>query len=108
MTDRTTTTDDTEPTDSGSPDIAEIEADIERTRDDLAQTVDQLAAKLDVKTRVRNRVVEVKDDAVYQARTLRDRATDDQGRPTPTTTYVAGALAVVVLAVVVLSVRRRR
>jgi len=74
---------------SGTRDeIAALQTDVERTREELADTVDQLAAKLDVKSRVR------------------DRVTTDDGRPTPAGLAVCGAaLATVVLLVVV---RRRR
>jgi uncharacterized protein involved in exopolysaccharide biosynthesis len=84
------------------PEVAALQADIERTRADLAHTVDQLSAKLDVKTRVRNRVAETKDSATARLRKLQDRATDDDGKP-PTATLgigggvVAGAAAVLVV-----------
>ena len=75
--------------------IAEqLEADIERQRDELATTVDALQARLDVKARATQKVAEV-----------RDRATTDQGRPRP---EVMAAAAAVVVAVVGLVVLRRR
>jgi len=70
----------------------QIEADIERQREEMAETVAQLQAKLDVKTRARHR-----------AAALRDQATTDAGRPRPE--LIAGAAAVV--AVVGLLVWRR-
>ncbi|GAB3779534.1 DUF3618 domain-containing protein [Nocardioides ungokensis] len=70
----------------------QIEADIERQREELATTVNELQAKLDVKARARHR-----------AAVLRDRATTDSGRPRPQ--VIAGAAAVV--AVVGLLVWRR-
>lgn len=76
---------------SGNPsghDVAALQSDIERTREELAETVDALAAKLDVKAR------------------LRDRATTADGRPEPAL-LVAGGVAVA-LVVVLLVVRRRR
>lgn len=72
----------------------EIEADIARTRAELAHTVDELTARFDVKARVQERVQEV-----------RDRATDDRGRPTPATMAIGGA---VVVAIVVTVIWRRR
>jgi hypothetical protein len=57
-----------------------IEAEIERTREDLAATVDLLTARLDVKTRVRHRVARARAGASYRLTSLRDRATDDRGR----------------------------
>jgi MYXO-CTERM domain-containing protein len=77
-------------TNGTSPD--EIEADIERQREELAATVTQLQSKLDVKTRAR-----------HKAADLRDRATTESGRPRPE--LVAGAVAA--LAVVGLLVWRR-
>ena len=77
-------------TNGTSPD--EIEADIERQREELAATVSQLQSKLDVKTRAR-----------HKAADLRDRATTESGRPRPE--LVAGAVAA--LAVVGLLVWRR-
>lgn len=66
-----------------------IEADIEAQREQLAETVDQLAHKLDVKAQAQERVSE-----------LRDRATTDAGRPRPALVAgVVGALAAVGLLV---------
>lgn len=75
--------------------IAEqLEADIERQREELATTVDALQAKLDVKARARHKVEDV-----------RDRATDDRGRPRPQVVAVAAAVLVAAVGLVVL--RRR-
>ena len=73
---------------------SEIETDIVRQRDQLAQTVDQLAHKLDVKAQAKERAAHVAD-----------RATTDDGKPRPE--LVAAALTVVLL-VGVLVWRRRR
>jgi hypothetical protein len=73
----------------------EIQADIERQRQDLAQTVDQLGHKLDVKAQAREKVADV-----------RNRATTDDGKPRP---EVLGAAAAVVLGLgLVIWLRRRR
>jgi hypothetical protein len=98
----------TKPLEDAPPEVAAIEADIERTREDLAQTVDQLAARLDVKTRVRARVIRARDDATLQLQGLRRRATDDEGRPTPATLVVAAGVVATAVAVVVVTARRRR
>ena len=94
-----------------SSSIQAIEADIAQTRADLADTVDQLAAKLDVKTRTKERVHDVSDQVTHtvgaQARALRDRATDSDGRPTKAMISAGGAAAAVVVAVVALVVWRR-
>ncbi|GAA4753581.1 hypothetical protein GCM10023350_43570 [Nocardioides endophyticus] len=75
----------------------QIEADIARTRAELAHTVDELTGRFDVKARVQERVREV-----------RDRATDDQGRPTPGTMAVGGAALAAVVAIVATVLWRRR
>ena len=72
----------TTPTTSNDPDA--IREDIERTRENLADTVDALHAKLDVKSQARARVARA-----------RDRATTDSGRPRPE--VVVGAVGVVLL-----------
>jgi hypothetical protein len=68
---------------------AEIEADIERQRDDLADTVDQLTYKLDVKAQAR-----------AKASDLQDRATTDSGKPRPEVVAAAVALVAVVAVLV--------
>ena len=73
---------------------AEIQADIERQREHLAQTVDQLGHKLDVKSRAKGKAAE-----------LRDRGTTPDGKPRPA---VLGAAAGVVLGVVLVAVWRSR
>lgn len=88
------------------PEVAAIEADIERTREDLAQTVDALAAKLDVKTRVRHRVAETKADVVQRARIVRAGVTDDRGQPTPTILAVGGGVVAAAAAVVLVALWR--
>lgn len=73
----------------------QLEADIARQREDLATTVDQLHAKLDVKARAQDKAHE-----------LKDRATTADGRPRPDLT--AATVAAVVLAAGLLAWRRRR
>lgn len=82
--------------------LADIEAGIERTRADLAHTVDQLTAKLDVKTRLRRRLGTAKDDAAQRWRLVRARATDESGKPTPVTMVVAGGVVAIASTVIVL------
>ena len=70
-------------------DLAAIEADIARQRDELARTVDALSERLDVKARAEHKVAD-----------LRDAATTDSGRPRPALVLVAvGAVAGVALLV---------
>ena len=72
----------------------DIQADIERQREQLAATVDQLGHKLDVKAQTKAKVADV-----------RERATTDEGKPRPELIGVAGG---VVVAVVLLVLWRRR
>ena len=72
----------------------QIEADIEQQREQLADTVDALTAKLDVKAQAGAKVDEV-----------RHRATTDSGKPRP---ELIAAGAAVVVAVGVLVCWRRR
>lgn len=67
----------------------QLEADIQRQRDELAATVSQLQAKLDVKSRAKGKVAE-----------LQDRATTDTGQPRPEL-LAAAAAAIVLLGVLV-------
>ncbi len=72
----------------------EIEADIAAQRDQLADTVDQLTAKLDVKSRAQEKASE-----------LKDRATTDSGKPRPEVLGAAGSL--LAMALVLIWWRRR-
>lgn len=72
----------------------EIEADIVAQREQLAGTVDELAAKLDVKSQAQQKVA-----------SLKDSATTDAGKPRPEVLAAAGSL--VAMAVVLLVWRRR-
>jgi MYXO-CTERM domain-containing protein len=73
----------------------QIEADIERQRDELAATVTQLHARLDVKARARHKVNE-----------LKDRATTDTGGPRPDVAAVAVLAVVALVGLVVWRARR--
>ena len=74
---------------------AEIEADIIRQREELADTVAALQTKLDVKAK-----------AKHKAADLKDRATPDSGKPRPT--YVAAAAAALAAVVGLVVWRSRR
>jgi len=77
----------TAPSTSNDPEA--IRADIERTREDLAETVDALHAKLDVKSRAKDKVVQAKNSA-----------TTTDGKPRPEVIAVAVAALVVVAGLV--------
>jgi MYXO-CTERM domain-containing protein len=68
----------------------QIEADLQRQREELAATVSQLHAKIDVKARARHR-----------AAVIRDRVTTDTGRPRPELVAVAAAAVLAVAGLVV-------
>lgn len=72
----------------------QIQSEIEQQRRQLAQTVDQLGRKLDVKSHARARVAGIKDSATTQ-----------EGRPRPEVVAAAGSLAA--MAVVLLVWRLR-
>ena len=89
------------------PEVAALQDDIELVREDLAATVDQLAQRLDVKSRVRDQVAEKKEAAASKVHDLQDRATDDAGRPTPAAMAVAGAATAGLVLLLVLRWRRK-
>ena len=72
----------------------QLEAEIALQREQLAETVDQLAHKLDVKSQAQQRVA-----------SLKDAATTDTGKPRTEVLAAAGSL--VAMAVVLLLWRRR-
>lgn len=49
---------------SGPNDPEALKADIEATRENLSRTVDELAARLDVPSRTRERVLRIRDTVV--------------------------------------------
>ncbi len=79
---------------AADPTIAAKEREVERQREQLAQTVDALHAKLDVKAQARAR-----------ADAAREWATTPDGKPRP---ELLGAASAVVVGIVVLVWWRRR
>ena len=73
----------------------ELEAEVRAQREQLAGTVDDLAAKLDVKSQAHDKVA-----------SLKDSATTDDGKPRPEVLAAVGSL--VAMAVVLVLWRRRR
>lgn len=93
------------PTDGGAPDDrAQLDREIERTRQELGDTVEELAAKLDVKTRTKEKVADGTEAVKATGQRVAASATDTY-RQRPAVVY-AGAAAVV-LAAVLLVARRR-
>lgn len=77
-----------------STNVTALQLEVERNRDQLADTVDALQAKLDVKSKAQARAADV-----------RDRVTTEDGKPRPV--VLAGAAAVVVATVGLVWWRRR-
>lgn len=76
------------------PTPADIQAEIDVTRERLGETVDQLAARLDVPARTRARLTE-------SALRARDTAVETYRESPPTVLGAAAALVTVVVGVVV-------
>lgn len=79
--------------DSRTPE--QIEGEVEQQRQQLAETIDQLGAKLDVLAHARARVAGIKDSA-----------TTDGGRPRPEVLAAAGSLAAMAAVLLVWRLRR--
>ncbi|MDX6302137.1 MAG: hypothetical protein QOF53_3351 [Nocardioidaceae bacterium] len=112
------------------PDIEELQANIEQTRQELGDTVEALTAKLDVKSRAKARVNDTKlrtkaqlndvqarakgqlSDVQARAKGLttqaRSKATTDDGKPAPAALAGAGAVLASLLLVTGLVVWRKR
>ena len=73
----------------------ELEADVARQREQLAETVDDLAARLDVKSQAQQKVA-----------ALKDSATTADGSPRPEVLAAAGSLAAMALVLIVWRLRR--
>jgi hypothetical protein len=71
----------------------EIQAEIENTREQLAATVDALAAKFDVGAQARSAVHDVRQNVAEAAHGAAERATGAAGRVKETITGVAGTAA---------------
>ena len=84
----------------------EIQSDIEQQREQLAQTVDQLGHKLDVKAQSKAKVEDVKVQTQAKLAEAREFSTTDEGKPRP---EVLGAAAAVLAGIaMIIWLRRRR
>lgn len=93
--------------DSGAHrDLDAVKDDIAETRERLADSVDELAAKADVKARLQDGADQVKEAAAAGAQTVHDQAVTPDGRPRPAALAAVGGVLAAVVAV--LTVRRRR
>ena len=84
------------------PGIDELQADRDATRERLAATVEELAAKADVKARAKEQA----DQTAQQLRATADEVVD-RAREVPPAVYLAVAVGVVALTVVLIRRRRR-
>lgn len=64
---------------SRTPEQEALTEEIERTREQLGETVDALAAKADVKARAQRRAAEVRNNLRGKARAARDKVTEQPG-----------------------------
>lgn len=96
------TADSTPAADQPDPTIEELEADRAATRERLAASVEELAAKADVKARAKERA----NETAQQVKTTADEVVD-RIRDLPPGVVAAAAVAVTVLAVLLIRQRRR-
>jgi tetrahydromethanopterin S-methyltransferase subunit G len=83
------------PAEGGDDSIAAVEAELDSTRHEMADTLDELAARLDVKTRGMEKAHEVK-----QRTQVAVRSRDVQIR--------SGIVAAIMLSMILMLVRRKR
>lgn len=83
-----------------SPNPEELREEVERTREQLADTVDELAAKFDVKSRV-------KESAHDYTQSAKESLTGPDGRPRPEIASLVGGIVSLALAFLVLRSLRR-
>lgn len=83
--------------------VDDIQADIERTRKELGETVGALSDKLDVKQRAKDKAAETKDRVVETTHTAGRVATQPK-----VATPVIGALVLGAVVVGIVMARRRR
>ena len=84
----------------------EIQEDIEQQREQLAQTVDQLGHKLDVKAQGKAKVEDVKAQTQAKLAEAKELSTTDDGKPRPE--VVGAAAAVLVGVAMIIWLRGRR
>lgn len=89
-----------------SPDegVEQLEREAAATRAELGETVDALAAKLDVKRRAKHGADEQKARVQHAVANVRRSATDREGKPLPQV-WAAGVAAAVALVGLPLAVR---
>lgn len=88
----------------------EIQQEIERTREHLGDTVEELAARADVRARARAKAAEMKDRAAGAAAQLRERGLPltSSGRHARRWPVAAAAAGAVIIGSVLIRRRRRK
>jgi ElaB/YqjD/DUF883 family membrane-anchored ribosome-binding protein len=92
--------------------IDEIQADINRTRDQLGETVGALSSKLDVKQRAKEKATDTKELIAEKAHAVQAKgselsatavnlATDDKGSVKPVVPFTVVAAVAVILGIVI-------
>ena len=84
----------------------EIQEDIEQQREQLAQTVDQLGHKLDVKAQGKAKIEDVKAQTQAKLAEAKEASTTEDGKPRPE--VIGAAAAVLVGVAMIIWLRRRR
>ncbi len=92
---------DSRPEPGENADVEEITEDIERTREEVGETVAALADKLDVKTRAAQKVDETKERVV-------DAVTDERGTVKPVLPVIAAVVGTATVLLGIIIWRRRR
>jgi hypothetical protein len=85
-----------------------LQSDIERTRHDVARTIDQLAAKLEVRTRLRRRLERAKADATRSLQGMREHAADAAARRDTRSVGIAVGVVAILSTTLLLTTLRRR
>ncbi|MFI1992810.1 DUF3618 domain-containing protein [Actinoplanes sp. NPDC020271] len=80
-------------TTDGKPDLVALRAEIQRTRADLGETVQALAAKADVKARAREQVTQTRQRLLEQAAFATGRLREVAGHATANVKDAAGQTA---------------
>ena len=83
----------------------EIQTDIARQREQLAETVDELGHRLDFKAHTKAKVNDLKTQSKARVAAVKDRSTTDEGKPRPE--LLGAAVAVVTGLALLLWLRRR-
>jgi hypothetical protein len=84
----------------------ELQAEIARTREDLGETAAALAAKTDIKARVRAKASALTGRTTALAGTARDRVATNARRPVPVAVFAAVVTAATVAFVLIRRSRR--